>query len=78
MAQHTYKRNLAGIPVAPELVLEWIAALSDFPRDATYRRAYYDAERDLFIIIAEHPTFQPTKVGDVVEWRMPSIKSEVA
>jgi hypothetical protein len=77
MSEYPYERNLAGIPIAPELVLEWIAARSDIPADATYRRAYYDAERDIFVIIAEHPSFRRTGVGCIVERRTPGIKREV-
>lgn len=77
MPEYTYERNLAGIPIAPELVLEWIAERSDIPADATYRRAYYDTERDIFVIIVEHPSFRRTGVGSTVEWRTPGIKREV-
>lgn len=78
-------RNLVSVRVPAYALAEmvtqhaWTALYDEpphpFPADTRYVRAYYDQEIDCFMLILEHPDFQPTAEGMQI-MRVPALLME--
>ena len=57
------QRKIRGYTVTEESVLSVLRSVADVPHDGTFFTAYFDSERNAFVVLVEHDSFEIVPEG---------------